>query len=171
MCVSAAVIFVCSGMSLSAQGQGRRPAAQSADPFVGTWILNPAKSTYEGLPAPKAGWRTFDYERDGMILCTADSTNDAGRHAYVHYLITLDEKPQEEVTRGLVKDPNYKPTYVSAKKLNDRAMDLTFSRDGKVIIWHSWTISEDGKTFTVKRKGTNAQGQPTFSHMVYDKQE
>ena len=146
-----------------------RPASERADRFVGTWVLDPAKSTFEGAPAQKASIRTFDYERDGMILCTVHTTSDAGRPSFVHFLITLDGKEHEELSRNTSEKSS--PTYVSAKKVSEQQIDLTFKRDGKVYIWHTWTISDDGKTFTAKRKGSNAQGQPTFFVMVYDNQQ
>lgn len=146
-----------------------RPASEKADRFVGTWVLNPAKSTFEGAPAQKSSIRTFDYERDGMILCTVHTTSDAGRPSFVHFLITLDGREYEELSRN--SSGQGSPTYVSAKKIDDQQIDLTFKRDGQVYIWHTWTISDDGKTFTAKRKGTNAQGKPTYFVMVYDKQE
>ena len=146
-----------------------RPASETADRFVGTWVLDPAKSTFEGAPAQKSSIRTFDYERDGMILCTVHTTSDTGRPSFVHFLITLDGREHEELSRNSTgKTP---PTYVSAKKISEQQLDLTFKRDGQVYIWHTWTISDDGKTFTAKRKGTNAQGQPTQFVMVYDKQQ
>jgi len=161
------LILVASFAGLSAQGPAR-PASQSADLFVGTWVLNLAKSTYEGAPAPKSGMRTFDYERDGLILCTAHSVSATGSTSFVHYLFALDGKEYEEVARGATQ--NRTPSFVAAKKIDDRNIDLEFKTGGKVTIWHSWTISEDGKTFTVKRKSTTAQGQPTYSVAVYEKQ-
>jgi hypothetical protein len=155
-------------MAVSAQGTSR-PASETADRFVGTWILNVAKSTFEGAPAPKSGMRTFDYERDGTILCTVHAVNAAGRPSFVHFLITLDGREYEELSRS--SSPNRSPTFVTAKKIDDHRIDLTFKRDGKVFIWHAWSISEDGKTFTVRRKGTTTQGQPTNFVMVYEKQQ
>jgi hypothetical protein len=146
-----------------------RPASERADRFVGTWILNPAESTFEGAPAQKSSMRTFDYERDGMILCTVHTVSEAGRPSFVHFLITLDGREYEELSRS--SSAKSSPTYVSAKKIDEQRIDLTFKRDGQVYIWHTWTISDDGQTFTAKRKGTNAQGQPTYFVMVYDKQE
>lgn len=162
------LVLVVSLVSISGQ---TRPPSQSADHFVGTWVLDVAKSTYENQPAPRSGMRTFDYERDGLILTTAHSVSTSGNTSFVHYLFTLDGKEYEEVTRGsATARGNRTPTFVSAKKIDDRNIDVEFKSGGRIIISHSWTISEDGKTFTVKRKGTNAQGQPTYSVTVYEKQ-
>src|SRR5207248_9033816 len=77
-----------------------RPATEKADPFVGTWALNLSKSTYENQPTPKSGMRTFDYERDGLILVTAHTVTAAGATTFVHNLFTLDGKEYEEMARG-----------------------------------------------------------------------
>jgi hypothetical protein len=157
--------------SAPAFAQGR-PASERADPFVGTWALNLSKSTYENQPTPKSGMRTFDYERDGLILVTVHTVSATGTTGFVHYLFTLDGKEYEEATRGggAGRGGERTPTYVSANKVNDRAINVVFKSGGKVIISHEWTVSEDGKTFTAKRTASNAQGQRVYSVQVYDKQ-
>jgi hypothetical protein len=148
-----------------------RPASETADPFVGTWALNLAKSTYENQPTPKSGMRTYDYERDGLTLVTAHTVTATGQTTFVHYLFTLDGKEYQEMSRGAGgRGGSAPPTYVSAKKISDRAINVEFKSGGKVTISHEWTVSEDGKTFTAKRTASNAQGQRVYSVQVYDKQ-
>lgn len=159
------LIWLLAGVAVPVQ---ERPASERADRFVGTWILNVAKSTFEGAPAHRSSIRTFDYERDGMILCTVHTTSATGTPSFVHFLITLDGREYEEMSRS--SGPDRMPTFVSARKIDESRIDLDFKRGGRVIIAHSWTISEDGRTFTVTRTATNAQGQPTRFVMVYEKQ-
>jgi hypothetical protein len=142
------------------------PSSENADKFVGTWVLNLAKSTYEGAPAPKAVIRTFDYERGGTILVTAHTTSASGSLSFVHYLFALDGREYEELSRG----PSDSKTMFAARKIDDSNIDLTFSRDGTPYIWHSWNISADGRTLTVKRRSTTADGKPTSSVQIYEKQ-
>lgn len=154
----------------SAQTPQRRPS-ETADPFVGTWVLNLAKSTYENQPTPKSGMRTYDYERDGLTLVTVHTVTATGQTTFVHYLFTLDGKEYEEMSRGGGgRGGTRTPTYVSATKVNDRAINVVFKSGGKVTISHEWTVSDDGKTFTAKRTATNAQGERVYSVQVYDKQ-
>lgn len=159
------LMFICSAAGLRVQGQAR-PASETADKFVGTWILNVAKSTYEGAPAPKSSIRTFDYERDGTILVTVHATSATDSPSFVHFLITLDGRQGEELSRG----PSRSKTFVSARKIDDSNIEVTFSRDGKPYIWHSWNISADGRTQTVKRRSTSSDGKPTYFVQIYDKQ-
>jgi hypothetical protein len=160
------------GAGLLAQGADRRSPAQKADPFVGTWILNLSKSTFQNMLAPKSQTRTFDYERDGLILNTTHTVNPDGTTAFAYYMFSLDGKEgHEELSRrSMSPSADHVQTFLSGKKVNDRAIEVTFTRNGKWFVSHSWSVSEDGKTLTAKRKSTNAQGQPTYSEYVYDKQ-
>ena len=159
------IIVLLLSSSLMAQGQSR-PPSENADKFVGTWVLNLPKSTHDGAPAPKSVIRTFDYERGGTILVTAHTTSATGSLSFVHYLFTLDGREYEELSRG----PSRSTTMLSARKIDDSNIDLTFSRDGKPYIWHSWNISGDGRTLTVKRRSTTADGKPTSFVQIYEKQ-
>jgi alpha-glucosidase (family GH31 glycosyl hydrolase) len=152
---------------VSATAQRRSPA-HSADAFVGTWILNLEKSTYENQPKPKSVLRTFDYERDGMILVTAHTLSATGTNSFTHYLFTLDGKEYEEMSRNESADRT--PTFVSVTKGGDRMIKLVFKSGGRVTIQHEWTVSDDGKTLTMKRTATPAQGPRAYSVQVYDKQ-
>jgi ABC-type transport system substrate-binding protein len=153
--------------SVAAAQTPRRTPAQSIDPFVGTWVLDLQRSSFENMPTPKTVIRTVDYERDGLVLVTAHTTNTAGAMSFVHYLFTLDGKEYEEMSRSTA--PNRVPTFMSAAKLSDRALKLTFKNNGKVSISHEWTISEDGRTLTMKRTAKDAQGRRVYSVQVYDK--
>jgi hypothetical protein len=155
--------------SAPAAAQTHSPGpSPGADLFVGTWVLNVGKSTYKNQPAPRSGMRTFDYERDGLILCTAHAVSETSNTSFVHYLFTLDGREYEEVTRE--SRPGRTPTFVSARKIDERNIEVLFKREGKVIIKHEWRISGDGREFIVTRTATNAQGQPTHSVAVYEKQ-
>ena len=163
--VAMLLLFICSAAGLTAQGQPR-PASENADKFIGTWIMNVAKSTYEGGPKPKSSIRTFDYERDGTTLITVHATSASDRPSFVHFLITLDGRQYEELSRGQSRSK----TTVVARKIDDSNIEVTFSRDGKPYIWHSWNISADGRTQTVKRRSTTSDGKPTYFVQIYDKQ-
>lgn len=162
---AAMMLIVFSSVGLMAQDPPR-PPSENADKFVGTWVLNVAKSTYEGAPAPKSSIRTFDYERGGTILVTVHTTSATGSPSFVHFLITLDGREYEELSRG----PSRSTTMVSARKIDDSNIDVTFSRNGKPYIWHSWNVSADGRTKTVKRRSTTADGKPTSFVQIYEKQ-
>src|SRR5215469_16120253 len=73
---------------------------QGVDPLIGTWILNVAKSTYEGVAAPKSEMRTFDYHGEGTILYTRHTVSQRGTRSFGHFIVTLDGKEHPEYARG-----------------------------------------------------------------------
>ncbi len=161
--LSAVLLAAGSGLTLSAQ----TPASQETTPLIGTWILNLAKSTYEGMPAPKSETRTFDLHGDGMILCTYSTENARGTRTFGHWLTDLNGKEAPEYVRSSGGKP---VAFVAHTMPDPYTMDTGVSRDGKVDQSGRWIVSKDGKTLTQTISGTNAQGQPTRRVRVYDKQ-
>ena len=57
--------------SVAASAQTPPPRAVQSSPFVGTWVLNPAKSTYEGIPEDQRrspSIRTLDLYENGVFI-------------------------------------------------------------------------------------------------------
>src|SRR5262245_63130987 len=69
-------------------GGGRGPRMGKTSPFVGTWILNVSKSTYENVP-PEArrnpSIRTIDVEGDGYFTETHRNKTGGGREGFYHW--------------------------------------------------------------------------------------
>jgi hypothetical protein len=61
-------------------------------------------------------------------------------------------------------------TSATLKKTDDCTLDSTTTHDGKVIATAHGVVSKDGKTLTITRKGTDAQGNPVDRVEVYDRQ-
>src|SRR6185503_1637514 len=53
---------------------GSHPAAQDADPIIGTWVLNAAKSTFSPGPAPRSESRTYSMETEKTKLTARGAT-------------------------------------------------------------------------------------------------
>jgi hypothetical protein len=58
----------------------------------------------------------------------------------------------------------------SYKKINDHTLELTNKKGDKVTMSGRIVVSSDGKTRTVKVKGTDAEGKKISTSAVYDKQ-
>ena len=67
------------------------PMSAQGDPELGTWTLNPAKSTYDPGPPLKTQIRTVEKAGDGQRLRNETVTAD-GRHAVVRYTAKFDGK-------------------------------------------------------------------------------
>jgi hypothetical protein len=147
------------------------PVAASAqdniDPFIGTWIFNPAKSNSEtGLP--KAGTRTFDYTGDGMILSTRTGVNADGTRSGGHWIATMDGKEYVEYQRTTSGPPNTQ--IVLFRRVDAYTLLLAAKREGKLGVTGSFTVSKDGKTLTQSVLGIDLQGRRYKWDQVYDKQ-
>ena len=143
---------------------GLAVSAWGADPLVGTWKVNTEKSkASNGQPGPKEEVVKIE-EQGGSLLSTIRGTSASGET--YSYQFTIPKKG------GHV-------TYISAapaahwdniKRTNNRTMDGTIIRDGKVVQAVHGTISRDGKTFTLVGKGTDAQGRPLEFVEVQERQ-
>lgn len=142
---------------------GQLPA--QSDRAVGVWKLNLAKSTYSGIPAPKAMTTTIEAQGAGIKVSNDGVAADGSKATYA-YTATYDGKESQITGTGA---PNGADT-ISLKKTGDSTLDATLKKAGKVVLNGKSAISKDGKTRTLTSTGTNASGQPTKTKTVYDKQ-
>lgn len=136
--------------------------AQTADPMLGTWKLNVAKSktTY------KSGTTVIEAAGDAVKV-TADLAAPDGTAYHWTWTAKYDGKDNPVTgttpygTAGLV---------ASLTKVDAHTAKVVGKKDGKVIMNQTITVSADGKTRTVATKGTDAKGQPVDTVSHYDKQ-
>lgn len=133
----------------------------ASNPNMGTWKLNEAKST---IPAGAAKNTTVTYEAAGdKIKVTVDGVDGEGKPAHNEWTGNFDGKDYP-VTGDNASDTR------SYKKVNDRTLELTTKKGGKVMATGTVVVSADGKTRTVTVSGTNAKGEKGKIVSVYDKQ-
>ena len=137
-------------------------ALWAADPSVGTWKLNAAKSKSTPGPGPKSATITYEETADG-IKRTGESINADGNKTSFDYTVKFDGKDYP-VTGSDTFDA------ISAKQINDHTVASTLKKSGKVVSTSRRVVSQDGKTMTLTINGTNSKGEKTHSVTVYDKQ-
>jgi hypothetical protein len=59
---------------------------------------------------------------------------------------------------------------IALKRVDASTFTSELKKGGKVVATVRNVVSADGKTMTTTNTGTNAQGKPTKSVVVYDKQ-
>ena len=59
---------------------------------------------------------------------------------------------------------------IATTRVNARTYDASAKQGGKVVFTDHRTVSSDGKTMTIARKGTNPEGKPFTATIVFDKQ-
>jgi hypothetical protein len=137
-------------------------SAQAADPMVGTWKLNVAKSTYSPGPAPKSVTAKIEAAGEGEKLL-AEGVRGDDTPIRVEYTAAYDGK-DHPITGSPMADT------VSLKRLDANTTERTDKKGGKVTQTLTRKVSNDGKTLTVTYKGTNAKGESINNVAVFEKQ-
>ncbi len=133
----------------------------AADPQIGTWKLNEAKSKI-GAGALKL--TTVVYETAGdNVKVTVDGIDGDGKPLRNEWTGKFDGK--EYPVTG---DPNTDTR--SYKKANDNTLVFTNKKSGKVTMRGRVVVATDGKTRTVTSSGTDPKGKKFTTTAVYDKQ-
>jgi hypothetical protein len=132
----------------------------AADPIVGTWKLNIAKSRFAPGNALTAATRVYT-EANGLYTLDikqsgADSKEASARSQY------RDGK-EEKQTSDYVD-------VILAKRINENTWVFDLKKDGKVVGRVHRVVSADGKTLTVHNTGMLMSGVAGDETLVFDKQ-
>jgi len=137
-------------------------SADSQSPFVGTWVLNVAKSTFDPGPPVKSHVVTITEAPGGAFHETIDLVDSDGTRTHMEITTALDGK-WVPVTGTTYADS------MSATKTSDRSFKYAFKKSGKRIESGTFTVSEDGKTLVGALSG-NDGGVIWKYHWVSDRQ-
>jgi len=160
---------------------GSRLAAQDADPIIGTWVLNAAKSTFSPGPAPRSESRTYSMETEKTKL-TARGVTEPRTYVSVRQGIKATAQGVDgygqPVTREwtIVHDRDRPMTGDSdvdlllLTRIDALTSAFVEKRAGRVVSTGTQAISRDGKVMTVTTTGINAKGQTIYDVAVFDKQ-
>src|SRR5882724_1372306 len=134
-------------------------ACFAANPHMGTWKLNEAKSKL----APGMGKNhTVVYtEKKDKMQVTVEGEDKDGKPTHGMWVGTPDGKAYK--TKG-----NLAWDAMAYKVVNDRTYDLTAMKGGKVMWSGKSTVAADGKSRTVTLNGTGADGKKFKAKAVYD---
>ncbi len=133
----------------------------AADANMGTWKLNEAKSKLNPA-APKNHTVIYEAAGDNTKVIVHGTTSD-GKEAHNEWIGKFDGKDYP-VTGDPTSDAR------SYKRIDDRTLEFTVKKDGKVTVSGRVVVSADGKSRTVTVTGTDASGAKVTSTGVYDKQ-
>jgi hypothetical protein len=135
-------------------------ACFAANPHMGTWKLNEAKSKI----APGMGKNnTVVYaEMKDKMKVTVDGVDKDGKPTHGVWVGKADGKAYK-MAGNLAWDGS------AYKVVNDHTYEITTMKGGKLFSNGTSTVSADGKTRTVATEGTNADGKKFKTKSVYDK--
>ena len=131
------------------------------NPTAGTWKLNAPKSKF-GDGATKLEnvvWSTAgDQEK-----VVSDGMDGSGKKVKGEWTGKMDGKDYA-LTGDASADMR------AFKKTDDKTIEITSKKDGKVVGTGTIVVAADGKSRTVTTTMTNAKGEKATSTAVYDKQ-
>jgi hypothetical protein len=135
-------------------------ACFAANPHIGTWKLNEAKSKL--VPGMGKNTTVTYTEQKDKIKVTVDGMDKDGKPTHSVWVGKFDGKAYP--LKG-----NLPYNSVAYKVVNERTNDITAMKDGKIGWSGRITVSADGKSRTVTINGTDANGKKFTGKAVYDK--
>jgi hypothetical protein len=133
-----------------------------ADPVVGTWKLNLAKSTYDPGPPAKSETRVYTGNADTNTVSWT-GTNAAGKPVSGH--ITFKSDGKDYPTAGSDEYDS-----ISVKRIDASTIETVLKKRGKPVGTTRRVVSADGKVMTLTSKVTTAKGTVDSMTRVYDRQ-
>jgi hypothetical protein len=134
-----------------------------ADPMLGTWGLNLARSRYYPGPAPKSQVRVYE-------------TSDEGTKETVT-TVSADGETVKVIFPGIYDGRDYPVTgssqydTIALHRIDDYTAEAILKHAGRDIATARRIVASDGKTMTITVKSANSQDASTDIVAVYDKQE
>ena len=135
-------------------------ACFAANPHMGTWKLNEAKSKL--VPGMGKNTTVVYAEQKDKIKITVDGVDKDGKPTHSVWVGKFDGKAYP--VKG-----NLPYNSVAYRVVNDRTNDITAMKDGKIGWTGQITVAADGKSRTVTINGTDANGKKFKGKAVYDK--
>jgi hypothetical protein len=136
-------------------------ACFAADPQMGSWKLNEAKSKFTpGVPKNSV----VVYETVGdQVKVTVEGTDAKGKPTRNEWTGRFDGKDYP-----VTGDPN--SDMRSYKRVNARTLEFAVRKNRKVTVTGRVVVSADGKSRTVTTSGTTPKGNKFKNTAIYDKQ-
>jgi hypothetical protein len=132
----------------------------AANPHMGTWKLNEAKSKL--VPGMGKNTTVTYAEQKDKIKITVEGIDKDGKPTHSVWVGKFDGKAYP--VKG-----NLPYNSVAYRVVNDRTNDITAMKDGKIGWSGQITVAADGKSRTVTINGTDANGKKFKGKAVYDK--
>src|SRR5256712_693672 len=136
-------------------------ACFAANPHMGTWKLNEAKSKL--VPGMGKNTTVTYTEAKDKIKVTVDGVDKDGKPTHSVWVGKFDGKAYP--VKG-----NMPYNSMAFKMVNERTNDITAMKDGKTMWTGRIAVAADGKSRTVTINGTDEDGKKYKAKAVYDKE-
>jgi uncharacterized protein YpmB len=135
-------------------------AGFAANPHLGTWKLNEAKSKL--VPGMGKNTTVVYSEQKDKIKVAVEGVDKDGKPTHGVWVGKFDGKSYP--AKG-----NQGWSSAAYKMVNERTNDITTWKDGKVVWSGRIEVAKDGKSRTVTMNGIGADGKKFKGKSVYDK--
>jgi hypothetical protein len=134
----------------------------AADPHVGTWKLNLAKSKYTSMPAPKSETAKLEAQGNG-VKYAIDGVDAEGKKYHQEFAFKYDGKDYPFTGNSDIDS-------ISSKRVDATTVEFVTKKGGKEMSKGREVISIDGKTITVTEEGKDAKGEGFKITFIMEKQ-
>jgi len=135
----------------------------AADPFVGTWKLNAAKSQFDPPESALKSDTVVIEAQDNGLKFTFDRVDATGKAIHAEQAPKFDSK--DYAVKG---DPS--ADTVTMERLGPISFGQVTKKSGKIVSKVTVLISRDGNTSTVTSKTKDAKKREATSILIYEKQ-
>jgi len=135
----------------------------AADPFVGTWKMNPAKTKFKVGAAPKEQTVTITEAGSDFNVKVAGIAAD-GSKLSMSYSVPVAGGPGKFLEAAAYEG-------VAGKRLGPSERAMSYTKGGKTVYTTHSKLSADGNSLSVTSKGLNPTGKEVAGTVVYDKQK
>jgi hypothetical protein len=135
----------------------------AADPFVGTWKMDSAKTKYKEGTAPKEQTITITEMGKDLNVKVAGTAAD-GSPIAMSYSV-----PAGGGEGKLIEGSAYDG--VSGKRHGANEREMMYKKGGKTVYTVHSKVTDDGNTMVATAKGINVLGQKVEAETYYDKQK
>ena len=138
-------------------------ALYAADPMMGTWKLNEAKSKLTRGTVKNTKVVYDDRLIRDKVTVTTDGVDGDGKPVHAEWKGKFNGKDYE-----VSGDPN--SDMRAYTKVNDQTLNMTAKKGGKVTATGRIAVAADGKSRVATVSGTTAKGKRFSNTVVYDKE-
>jgi hypothetical protein len=150
-------------VALALTGAEAAPPAKPANPIVGTWKLNVAKSTFIPGPGWRSQTRTYRAAPGSGVSVEWIGVGAKGEAMHVSFISRLDGKDYPMKGSANYDTLNAVPVDAFTVKSEEK-------RDGQIVGIANRRVSPDGKVLTITDEGTNRKGEKFSQVLVFDRQ-
>ncbi len=117
----------------------------SADPFIGVWKLNPAKSKFEPGPAPQSLLMTWTNDDSGATTIHSEGVRADGKTIQETYVAIYDGNERK-------KPGPWNFDAVINRRISENEREDVFKKGGTTVGTSRLVVSADGRVLTITWK-------------------